>query len=395
MENVTEINLDNISTSNVQIDKLESENQFDLSENSTKDNVEDLDMLVAPEKSRIHSPAPVKINENENVKLEKDYPPSSTTKAVEDSGERKEFDLKFDINRNKKPNVNSSAFKPVINKSYTPPVSSSIYQMNSSQKQELLFKLKRLESRGIPLSRDYNSSSSLEDMQDEYSRLKNQRDLENSIKFQRKTMMALSSGVEFINSKFDPFDIKLDGWSESLHENLTDYDDVFEELHEKYKSKAKIAPELKLLMMMGGSAVMFHMTNSIFKSASPDMGDILRNNPDLAKQFASAAVNEHTKNSPGLGNVMEDMLNSQNQQRPTFIPPQPSFIPEENNIEQTMNGPKDQDVERILNQIKEFKEEPSTSSTKEINIQSEPTIKKRRGRPPKNSNKDTSYSLNI
>ena len=36
-------------------------------------------------------------------------------------------------------------------------------------------------------------------------------------------MMAFASGVEFMNSKFDPFDIKLDGWSESLHENLNDY----------------------------------------------------------------------------------------------------------------------------------------------------------------------------
>ena len=70
-------------------------------------------------------------------------------------------------------------------------------------------------------------------MKDEYARLKHQRDLENSIKFQRKSMMAFASGVEFLNSKFDPFDIKLDGWSESLHENLSDYDDVFEELHEK------------------------------------------------------------------------------------------------------------------------------------------------------------------
>ena len=39
-------------------------------------------------------------------------------------------------------------------------------------------------------------------------------------------MLAFASGVEFLNSKFDPFDVKLDGWSESLHENLSDYDDV-------------------------------------------------------------------------------------------------------------------------------------------------------------------------
>ena len=96
------------------------------------------------------------------------------------------------------------------------------------EKQELLFKLKRFELRGIPLSRKFSQNSSVEDMRDEFLRIKAQRDLENSVRFQRKTMMAFVSGMEFLNSKFDPFDVKLDGWSESIHENINDYDEVFE-----------------------------------------------------------------------------------------------------------------------------------------------------------------------
>ena len=246
-------------------------------------------------------------------------------------------------------------------------------------------------------------------MKEEYSRLKNQRDVENSIKFQRKTMLAFASGVEFLNSKFDPFDVKLDGWSESLHENLSDYDDVFEELHEKYKAKTNIAPELKLLMMLGGSAVMFHMTNSLFKNSMPQMDDILKNNPDLARQFASAAVSSSTENNPGLGHILGDMLESNTP--PTFIPPQPSFVPDAPPppTHQEMSGPKDQDVERILNQIKEFRDTPepvitapkpepmTPPATKEVNITDAP-VKKRRGRPPKNrvERPDTSsFALNI
>ena len=30
-------------------------------------------------------------------------------------------------------------------------------------------------------------------------------------------------------------------------ENIEDYDDVFEDLHEKYHTKVKVAPEIKLL----------------------------------------------------------------------------------------------------------------------------------------------------
>ena len=41
---------------------------------------------------------------------------------------------------------------------------------------------------------------------------------------------------------------------EAVSENIEEYDDVFGELHEKYGSKAKMAPELKLLFMCYGSA---------------------------------------------------------------------------------------------------------------------------------------------
>ncbi len=102
--------------------------------------------------------------------------------------------------------------------------------------------------------------------------------------------MAAITGLEFLNNKFDPFDIKLDGWSESVNEGINDYDEVFEELAEKYGGQSEVAPEIKLLMMLGGSAFMFHLTNTLFKTSIPGMDDIMKQNPDLMKQFAKAAV---------------------------------------------------------------------------------------------------------
>ena len=91
--------------------------------------------------------------------------------------------------------------------------------------------------------------------------------------------MAFTSGIEFLNNRFDPLDLKLDGWSENMMENVSDYDEVFEELHEKYGENCKMAPELvKLISMVAGSGVMFHLTNSLFKSAAPDLKDILKQN---------------------------------------------------------------------------------------------------------------------
>ena len=52
-----------------------------------------------------------------------------------------------------------------------------------------------------------------------------------------------------------------------------------------------VAPEVKLIMMLGGSAMMFHLTNSVFKSAIPNMNDVLKQNPDLVKNMVDAVQN--------------------------------------------------------------------------------------------------------
>ena len=81
---------------------------------------------------------------------------------------------------------------------------------------------------------NYTMNSNLDDMRNEYMKLRKQREIENSIKFQRKMLMAFVTGIEFLNNKVDPFSIKLDGWSESMSDSINDYDEVFEELYEKY-----------------------------------------------------------------------------------------------------------------------------------------------------------------
>lgn len=167
------------------------------------------------------------------------------------------------------------------------------------EKQEYLYRLERLEKQGYPTGKRFTMQSDYDEVKAEYEKVKRQRDTEKSIKFSRKMLMMFVSGVEFLNNKFDPFDIRLNGWSENVMENVTDYDEVFEELHDKYKEKVEMSPEIKLIMMVGGSAFMFHLTNTLLKSNMPSMGDILKENPELMKNFQQAAMNN-------MGNKMGD-----------------------------------------------------------------------------------------
>ena len=55
--------------------------------------------------------------------------------------------------------------------------------------------------------------------------------------------------------------------------------------------------------------MMVHMSNTMFKSAMPGMDDILRQNPDLMRQFQSAAVNSMAGSNPGFSGFMSGLMN--------------------------------------------------------------------------------------
>jgi hypothetical protein len=187
-----------------------------------------------------------------------------------------------------------------------------------SAKRELLYQFDRLEKKGFSIPKRFSMASSLDEMRHEMARLKKDREVDVSVKFQRKMLLTAVTGIEFLNTKFDPFDIKLDGWSDKVNDDILDYDEIFEELHEKYKGRAKMPPELRMVFMLGGSGFMFHLTNTMLKSSMPEVGQIMQQNPELQRQFASATLKTMAGNASaapsgggmlgGLGGFLSSMM---------------------------------------------------------------------------------------
>jgi len=227
------------------------------------------------------------------------------------------------------------------------------------EKFKILRKLEDIESKGGRLTRKYTMDSSLDEMKGEYENIISEKEKSNSVKFQGKMLMAAITGLEFLNSKFDPFDVKLDGWAEQVNENITDYDEIFAELHEKYRSKAKMAPELKLLFQLGGGAMMLHMTNTMFKSSLPGMDDIMRQNPELMQKFTQAAVNSMGNTNPGFTGFMNNVM--PNMSHPSAAPT--SYVNRERaqpDKRPDMRGPTD--INDILSGLKPKPSEDATST---------------------------------
>jgi hypothetical protein len=175
---------------------------------------------------------------------------------------------------------NNGSYKDTYDNSYN-----NTRHMNEQdirmKKIELLRKLSEIKSKGYKLSKEYTFSSSIEEMQYEYDLLRSFADKRNGIRLYKNLITNACSVIEFANSKYDPFSFKLDGWSEHMHIEVDNYDDVLEELYEKYRGTGgSMPPEMKLLLLILASASAFHFSKS-FENKIPGLNEMHRNNSDF------------------------------------------------------------------------------------------------------------------
>lgn len=159
-------------------------------------------------------------------------------------------------------------------------------------KNDFLYKIAQLNQRGNVSQLKLDMNCSLEEIEKEYNRIKNNKQAEVMVGLCKKGLLLGVQGFEFLNNKFDPLGIDLDGWGESMSYSMEnqDYDEVLRELYEKYKGKESWSPEARLVMLILGSAVMFSVTK---KMSNMDMS---------SNSF--------------LGNIMNKFMNAQPQKPP-------------------------------------------------------------------------------
>jgi hypothetical protein len=146
----------------------------------------------------------------------------------------------------------------------SPRNNSPVPQVDSKfRKIELLKKLLDLKEKGFKLTKTYDCKSSLEEMEYEYEVLKRYADKRNGLKIARNLLINSVSILEFMNNSYNPIDFQLEGWAEHTQVEIDNYDDVLEELWEKYKMTGKrFSPEIRLVFMLTASAAAYHFTKS-------------------------------------------------------------------------------------------------------------------------------------
>lgn len=167
----------------------------------------------------------------------------------------------------------------------------------------------------------YTMESSYEEVEDEYETALEDKRKKDSTKLMGWWLMTGISSIEYANAAFDPFGINLDGWGEQVSEDIDSYDEIFSELHEKYKG-GKMAPELSLLLRLGFSAAVVNFTNKALSSATPGFNDVIKQSPELMKMFTDATVSSMSQSSPGFA-MASNMMKDKQANTPRGPPPPP------------------------------------------------------------------------
>ena len=222
------------------------------------------------------------------------------------------------------------------------------------KKMEKLAKLIELKNRGYNLTKNYTIESDYDEMCfeiDHWTKFQKKKD---GVELGKSFLMNAITAMEFLNDRYDPFGVNLNGWSEHVKVTSDGYNDVFSELYDKYRySDKQVEPEIKLLLMLTASAVTFHTSRSLSNS----MG----------------GMNEHILNN--LSSKINKNISGENYQNTTFNQKQQDLY---NNIKQqskpktpTQNN-NNTNLESMLNSLKQNNDYNDDSS--DISVSSTITL---------------------
>jgi hypothetical protein len=211
------------------------------------------------------------------------------------------------------------------------------------EKYEILRKFERLSKLGVPMRKRFTIDSPLEEMKMEMDFIKREKSMDATIKQFSEWFVTGMSAMEYGSKNLamlKAFGLQLDGLSEAAQMNVADLEDDFEELYDLYGENMKMHPLVRIPLRTCMMIYMVHLTNQMTRKAPiPNIDEIMRQNPDIARQLASAAMQQQMRGSAAvpqptqqqapsnpLGGLMSFMQGATVQAPP---PPQqmPSLIP--------------------------------------------------------------------
>lgn len=301
------------------------------------------------------------------------------------------------------PAQTSDGFQNMNAEQFIPAASRRMSEEHSmKEKYELLRKFERLQKLGVPMRKRFTLDSPIDEMKMELEFMRREKQMDQTIKQFCDWFITGMSALEWSSKNvaiMKAFGLQLDGLSESAQMNVGDMEEDFEELYDLYGEKMKMHPLVRIPIRTCMMVYMVHLTNQMARKAPiPNIDDVLRTNPDIARQLAQAAMQQQTqtmRSQPpapppppmsanplaGLQNFMSSMVPppppqaTQNPGRVPMTVKSPVKIPRPNPqppAVREMKAP-EVDISKLLEQVKS-----ESTESKKVKISTTP---KRSGTP--------------
>ena len=233
-----------------------------------------------------------KLPEMESVNLDftdlpaEPVPPPRLVPSAEDVGTTKTWDGVE--------NLNAEAYLKPVNPG--PKMSEDAIM---KKKYELLRKFERLNKLGVPIRKRFTMDSPLDEMEMELEFVRKEKAMDATIKQFSEWFITGMSALEWGSKNVNMvkmFGLQLDGLSQSAQMNVGDLEEDFEELYDLYGDQMRMHPLVRIPMRTCFMVYMVHLTNQMaMKAPVPNIQEILRQNPDIARQMAAQAMQGQTE----------------------------------------------------------------------------------------------------
>jgi hypothetical protein len=136
---------------------------------------------------------------------------------------------------------------------------------------ELLSRLQTyIREKGFQPFRPMGPDDPIEDLRYEVFRAQREQNKKRNVKYMQRALITVAAGLEMLHKKWNPLDLKLEGYSKSILLTIHDFDEIFEELHWKYCDAVAMPVEIKLVLTLASSVWFYHLSaaNNISSSSS-------------------------------------------------------------------------------------------------------------------------------
>ena len=209
----------------------------------------------------------------------------------------------------------------------------------------MLTRISKMSKEGFTTTKKWTLKDDIDEIRFECYRMTRENNTRKAVKKMQHILISVATMIEFANGMVNPFNLKLQGFSQNMMLTVSDYDDSLEELHHKWSGRTSFGPEMTIMLTFISSAIFQHAGNVASTPAPKDSGRTRQRNS--AGNDMSSVLGMFSNMMP-KPNPTESVSTKNTTPSPESEPRAPDPSTEVPRKRRTMKGPSSNGLEGLI-----------------------------------------------